>query len=1257
MRQISALTPQVCGLLMLWLTTPIPTQAYYETQMVFQTLSLEDGLSQSTINDMLQDSRGYLWFATENGLNRYDGKNVEHFMRDPSNPHALPNDFIWSLAEDVNGDIWLATDGAGLVRWQRESGRFNSIPLPSGAARLARVVMIDNAGDIWMGTRGAGLLRFNGRGQFLGQYRFESSSARSTGNPSISSLLERRQNEILVGTEAGLYKLNSASGETIRLGGADRAVSSMLLDRSGALWIGTYDNGLERTETQTRERKVFRHMPDQPNSLSNNQVRDILQDSSGRIWVATQHGLNIHLPEVDGFHAYFHRDSDRYSLTDDRLMSLYESRDGILWIGTRLAGANRWSPRSWVLGAREPDILANTAVLAFADSDAGRTWVGGFGAPLVEVDAAGSVKRVFNSEHGLPDRGTSAVTALLRDRASRLWIGTMDAGLQIYDSRDNSLQALRHQANNSHSLGADGIMCLLEDSTGNIWAGSFGGGLARIDPQTLEVDRFADGLRITAIREDSRGRLWLGTDGNGLVRFSPDTGALLTLRHNPDSRRSLGMDTVFSLHIAKDHTLWVGTAGAGLAYLNVANQGLADPTFAHLTTSDGLSNNVINGIVEDDRGLLWLSSNAGLMRLNPRSREVSYFHRVQGLQSEEFNYGAYYRGADGRLFFGGTGGYNAFDPDSFRQRGNGPPVAFTTIEVDNQPLANTQALGNEPSLTIAHYDDVITIEYVALDYTAPERNRYSVMLEGFDQNWTPVSARNRSTYTNLDPGNYVFKVRAANSEGVWSEQPLALALNVTAAPWETPYALLLYALLAGLLIYGIFRWRMNVVERETRVRQLAYYDRSTGLPNLDLLTERAEAALQQAQAENKTLILISLRLTTLRRLRGSFGGEAIDEILRTLSPRLTQQLFGSGRTSATRDLGRISETELAVFILVGDPMLETVEWVQRLHDVLSAPIDLSGRQLRIPVQAGIATSARDGNTAATLIKCASIAAHDNNIPDTSPFAYYSSDMTSLALDRLSLESELRQAIRDDALSLYLQGKFDRNGKLVGAEALLRWEHPKRGMVSPGVFVPLAEETDLILELDQWVLENAFHTLQRWQQQGRPTTSLAVNVSAESFVSGHLVETLTTMHSRYPIEASTLEIELTETALASDMGKVTDTLEQVQSLGHPLALDDFGTGYSSLIYLQRFPLDMLKIDQAFVQDLEQREDQQALCRAIIALAGSLNLHTTAEGIENREQLDILVRAGCNQLQGFYLHHPEPIVAFESRFLSPRLAVTG
>lgn len=1269
--RVSPAAPRLAILISALVLGLISHDAAADPQMAFRSLGIDDGLSQSTVNDSLQDSRGFMWLATESGLNRYDGRAFRTYRRNPGDPNALESDFIWSLAEDARGDLWLATDGAGLVHWDRQHDRFRTVTELRGAPARgqARVVVIDRQQRIWVGTRGAGLMQFDGAGREVSQFRHRSDDPASLASDSVFSLLEDEHGQLLVGSETGVQQLDPATGMLTRIadesaGLLRAAVSSLMLDRDGALWVGTFENGLlVRGSGQTRFRR-FAHSDAEPASLGSNQVRALLQDSVGRIWVATQSGLNLFQPQTATFSVFRHADANRYSLSDDLLMSLSQDREGVLWIGTRLGGANRWNPRSWSLGGQAPQPLAGAVVLAFADGGDGSTWAGGFGAPLIKFDQQGKTLQTFAPADGYPDRGEAPVTALLRTRDERLWIGTMGDGLQIHRPGAGKLLSLRHDPHDPASLRADGIMSLLEGRDGDVWVGTFGGGISRVTPAPLAVRNYPAGAgaygdlassRVVCLAQDPSGMIWAGTDGHGLLRLDPATGEIRQFRHDPKRPASLGTDSIYSLHAAADGDLWVGTAGAGLAQLTAAQASQPDPQFRHFTTSDGLSSNVINGIQPDRSGRLWLSTNSGLVRFEPLTSASSVFHRAHGAQSEEFNAGAHFRNPDGRLFFGGTGGFNGFDPDAVEIGMNPPPVVLTGFEKFNAPVATGAPVEDLRSLELKHDDDVITFEYAALDFTAPERNLYSVMLQGFDRDWSPPSPRNRTTYTNLDAGSYVFRIRAANSDGVWTPDPVEINMTVRAAPWATPLAYATYVAVIALAAFVFFRWRLRELEREARVRQLAYYDRITGLPNRDLFELRLDAAIAQTRSTGESIGVVCLRVAPSRWVHA--GGRSLDDVLRGVTQRLSQSFFNNVGNNTKRELARLRDDVFMVFVQDADAETQASYWAKRLCAAVSAPMGIGDHQITVPAFAGIAMFPAQSESAASLIKFADTAANDRESDRSAGFAYYDKAMTERAQDRLALESELRRAIKDNALELHLQGKFTADGRLVGAEALTRWTHPQRGPVSPGVFVPLAEESDLIVELDEWVVGEACRILHAWQQRAYPALSIAVNISAATFATGRIFQALENNRRRFDTSAAGLEIEITESVLATDLEQITATLGRIKALGHTLSLDDFGTGYSSLTYLQRFPIDNLKVDQAFIKGVERSPDQVALCTAIISLARSLGMGTIGEGVENQAQLDLLRGLGCGLMQGYFLHRPESVGMFEQRFLVQQAPATG
>lgn len=1231
--------------------------------MVFQTLSLEDGLSQSTVNDSFQDSRGFMWFATQNGLNRYDGYTVKTYLRDRQNPQALESDFIWSIAEDAGGDLWLATEGAGLVHWARDQDRFRTV-LPATALdaeparRLARVVHIDEQGRIWVGTRGAGLLQFSAKGALAREFRQASEALPGLAHDVISVIQPAAQGGLWLGTDGGLNWLDPDAGTLSVVEGLPTpapAISSIAQDQAGRLWLGTFESGLLVRDPSETAFRQLRHVAGDAASLSSDKVRKVFVDDSGRVWIATQDGLNLYLPKSDGFVRYQHDNADRYSLADNRLMSISQDRGGLLWVGSRIGGAHRWNPRSWSLGSQQPAALAGAAVLAFAGADAGTgaVWVGGFGAPLLRISAQGHELETFSPDHGYPALGDAPVTALLKDRRGGLWIGSMGDGLKRFDPRHGGLDHLRHNPDDAASLGADGIMTLFEDDQGHIWAGTFGGGLARIDPHSLKVQRYApdpdrpdsiSGARVTSLAQGPDGRLWVGTDGGGLNVLDIGSGRFRHYRYDQARPGSLGSDTIYALHVSADGSLWIGTAGAGLARLGPERQTQAEPEFESWTTAQGLSSNVINGIREDDQGQLWLSSNSGLMRMDRASGRTDVFHRVHGLVGEEFNFGAHFRAADGRLFFGANGGYNAFDPDGVETLRQPPEVVLTRFEKFNEPAPTEVPYADLRSVELGHADDVITFEYAALDFTAPDKNLYSVMLEGFDRDWSAPHPRRRSTYTNLDPGHYRFRVRAANSDGIWAERSLDIAIRVQPAPWATPWAYAAYFLLLSTAVFAYFRYRLRSMEREARIRQLAYYDKVSGLPNRELFEIRVQDAIRRIAQGADALDIISLRIGPIKLLGDTLGHRAADDVLRLLTSRLTQVFFGAaGVDEVPRDLARLDDETVVAFVQFGEGDLDGMGWARRMAQAVSEPLTHDGHRVSVPSHAGVASFGLDGREVTQLIAYSGTAARDAR-EARRDVLHYTAEMTAQAMERLSLEGDLREALEHDELELYFQGKFNAAGELVGAETLCRWHHPIRGTVSPAVFVPLAEQSGLIVELDRWVISQVFAVLHDQHLAGAPPLAVAVNVSAETFTSGLILQILETQSRRYQVDPTRLEIEITETVMVRDVEQVVDSLHRIKQLGYRISLDDFGTGYSSLTYLQRMPVDMVKIDQSFVQDLETRPDQRTMCAAIVGIARSLGLKTIVEGVETPRQLEILTELGCDQFQGFGLHRPQPVGDF-------------
>jgi|HubBroStandDraft_6_1064221.scaffolds.fasta_scaffold01195_5 signal transduction histidine kinase/ligand-binding sensor domain-containing protein/DNA-binding response OmpR family regulator/HPt (histidine-containing phosphotransfer) domain-containing protein len=808
--------------------------------MYFEHLTMRDGLSMSTINSILQDSRGYIWLATEAGLNRYDGYTVRQFRRERGNEHGLASDYVWSIAEDAQGDLWLATEGGGVARWDRRTETFQQFRHdPQQPESLAsdgvRALLIDSKGFIWAGTKDRGLDILDPRTGTARHYRHRDSDAYSLPSDAIGALYTDHQGQIWVGSDGGLSRYDAMVDGFVTYGHAmsaaqlsDLRVRAIREDHTGALWIGTVNGGLARLNQNGNMLTVFRHDASNPRSLSHDHVWAVLEDSAKRLWVATADGLDLFDQDSESFIRYGHDADNPQSLRDADAMSLYQDRGGVLWVGTREGGASHWNPRSWLFGHYFSDAFRATQVISFADDGAGKVWAGTIGGGLIEIDTRSGHERhygVDKSGSG-PQLSDDRIMALLNDHQGSLWIGTMSGGLDRLDLAGGKLRVYRSAADDANTLPTDGVMSLYQDRLGTIWIGTFRGGLASINPATDKITRYPygaaapnalSGSRASAIVEDSLGNLWIGTIGGGLNLFEPKSGRFYAYRRDDRDPKSLSDDTVYALHIDPHGDLWVGTAGGGLDRVIGTSARPQAVKFENQSGLRGMPSQVVYGIESDREGRLWLSTNNGLARFDPQSHIVKIFHQVHGLQDDEFNVNAHFRSADGILYFGGNHGFNAFSPSLIASEGPAPPVVLTMASKLNQPLTAQELPSATRPLSLAYDDKLVTLDFSALDFTSPADNHYSYRLEGFDAGWIDAGTMHRATYANLDAGNYTFKVRASNADGIWSEDSLAIPVHVAPAPWNTLTARIVYFLIGlGVLAY---LWRF---QRQRRARELRY---------------------------------------------------------------------------------------------------------------------------------------------------------------------------------------------------------------------------------------------------------------------------------------------------------------------------------------------------------------------------------------------------------------------------------------------------
>ncbi|MEJ0039956.1 MAG: two-component regulator propeller domain-containing protein [Gammaproteobacteria bacterium] len=801
--------------------------------LVLAHITPADGLPQGTVMATLQDSQGFVWFGTEDGLVRFDGEQLQRYAHSRTEKNSLPGNFIWDIAEDARRDLWIATKDNGLARWERTTDTFISYRHDASdpaslASNALRAVLIDARGRVWVGTSDAGVDVLDPATGRFEHIRNDPAKPESLGSDLVRTLSAGKKGSVWIGTEAGLDRWRPDAATLEHFGPPALAahslvgqhLASVLEDRSGAIWVGTFDAGLTRLAADGRVLETFRHEAGRPGSLASDEVRAILEDAAGRLWIGTANGLEL-LDRASGEIGHYQYDAnDADSLRASYVMSLYQDAAGLVWIGTRGGGVSRWNPRSWELGSRRPAWLAAEPVNAFADAPDNEVWVGsavGLARFNPETGSTTPLDVVLGKRNAL---GNSRVMSLKRDRQGSLWIGTMADGLKRL-TPDGRIESIPVKAGDTRATSAAGIMTVVESRDGRLWIGTFGGGANVLDPASGTVRQLPHdagagtlaGANVSAIAEDPSGNLWVGTDGAGLNLVRPDGSLIRTFRHDPNDAKTLPVNIVYSLAVDAKGRVWVGTDGGGLARVVGSAEAPAGIRFDAVTRAQGLTSDTVYGIVPDATGKIWLSGNSGLMRFDPETHEIKTYHREQGVQGEEFSFGAALRLRDGRICFGGAGGFNVFDPQHLTENKSAPRLAVMSIEVLGVRVPGSTPFWLRDHVGLDYRGSIVSLDFGVLDFSSPKHNRLAYRMPGLTESWLDLGSQRRITLTNLDAGDHVLEVRAASADSEWSTTPLRVTIHRDPAPWRSPLAYAVYAaVLLGIILYRVHRQRMKFME-------------------------------------------------------------------------------------------------------------------------------------------------------------------------------------------------------------------------------------------------------------------------------------------------------------------------------------------------------------------------------------------------------------------------------------------------------------
>lgn len=813
-------------------------------EIQFSHIKSEDGLASNSVFSIVQDDRGFLWFGTYNGLNRYDGYKIIAYQTIEDDTTSISDNKIRAICKDNKGNLWIGTWNNGLNKYDPIKEKFtrylnDADNISSISSNNVLSLCCDKFGIIWIGTNGGGLNKFVSESKKFIHYKNNPDDPSSLSDNSVYSIYEDRNGTLWIGTNIGglnkfdrekesftSFKNNPADSKSI----SSNFVTSILEDHTGSLWVGTNTGSLDKFDRRSGK---FEHYP--RTSISStflSYIWKIFEDSEGTYWIGTDGtGLSVFNRQEGEFSRYKQNSNYPKSLNDNAILSICEDRTGILWFGTWNNGVNKFNKKyqKFITISHNPDdanSLSGNNIFPIYEDRFGDLWIGTDINGLNRMDQKNKkFTRYFNQPIDPNSISSNYISSICEDSFGNLWIGTSDNGLNRFERTTNRFVHFKNIPGDSFSISNNVISQMFLDSKGVLWIGVQSGGIEKLAKGSTDFIHYKPDPKnptsispqtIFAINEDQSGNLWIGSDGGGLSMLDKSKEKFIHFKNEPGNSSSLSHNSVTVIHKDKSGTLWIGTNGGGLNKYKSK-----DKTFIRFREKDGLPDDMISGILEDNDGNLWVSTYKGLSRFNIKTEQFRNFGVEDGLQGNEFNNWAYLRSKNGTMYFGGTDGISFFHPDSLVDNLVAPPVVITDFQLLHKPVrigydAFWERTILEKSITetkqvdLKYDDNIISFEFSALDFNNPERNLYAYILEGFDKNWMQTNASRRFvTYTNLEPGEYTLKVKGSNNDGVWNEAGTSLKIIIHPPWWATWWSYMLYGFVFILIFVTSTRIYLN----------------------------------------------------------------------------------------------------------------------------------------------------------------------------------------------------------------------------------------------------------------------------------------------------------------------------------------------------------------------------------------------------------------------------------------------------------------
>lgn len=825
----------------------LPIRRSAAQELKFSHITAEQGLSMGVVNCILQDSRGFMWFGTQDGLNKYDGYNITVFKHNPVDSNSLSNSFINVLYEDRQGSLWIGTDGGGLDEYSLITGKYrhysNSRDRKTSISNnKVRAILEDKDGTLWVGTD-EGLNAFNRKTGVFTRYVNNPDDPSSLSDNSVSCLHRTDDGRIWIGTAGGLNVFDRHRNEFSRFEQVDRntglpavenseQVRSIYEDKDGIFWIGTFGGGVQVFDPASGTFiRNFIGRENESSGLSHNVITSVTEDGEGVLWIGTYGGgIDQYYKKVGRFRHFMNDEKNPGSINSNQVKCVYHDKTGSVWVGTEGGGVNvyfRASSKFQYYKKQEGtdnSIRSNVVLSLLLDRD-GLLWIGTAQGGLTTLRRE---TEKYTQYPKLSTASNNSVLSLCEDHDGDIWVGTWGAGLNSYNKRTGKITSypmFRIQSNGT-------IISIMESRKGLMWIGTYKGGLFSFDKNKNEYVHYSteSGLStndIYTVFEDSKGMIWIGTEGGGVNVLNAATGVVKVYEQD-NSNNSISSNVVNHIYEDPQGFIWLATAN-GLNRFDPKTE-----HFEHYFEKDGLPNDYIYCVMPDKSGNLWMTTNKGISKFNPHTENMdgSAFRNYDvndGLQGMEHNQGAFFCSPGGEMFVGGVNGFNVFTPEKITDNKNAPPVRIISYKRFGKEVEMDTLIWNKKRLDLSWRQNFFSFDFVALDYQMPGKNKYSYKLEGVDEDWSPAGTQHYASYTELRGGDYIFRVRAANSDGTWNEEGVTLYIRINPPFWQTKWFYALCALFIIGAFWGFLKYRTSAIKRENKVLEEKVEERTQEL--------------------------------------------------------------------------------------------------------------------------------------------------------------------------------------------------------------------------------------------------------------------------------------------------------------------------------------------------------------------------------------------------------------------------------------------